>query len=103
MPFHSFHVAFCALGAGYTVTINKVRTAEVWLDEYKKYFYEAEPYALDKPAGDITERIALRHKLQCKPFSFFVNVSSSPSLLFSSFLFHTDTLTQIWNSKEARN
>ena len=31
---------------------NTVRTAEVWMDEYKKYYYAARPSAKDKPFGE---------------------------------------------------
>jgi len=54
---------------------NKLRAVEVWFDEYKEYFYYAhakdENYKL--PADfDIKERLELKRRLQCKPFSWFV-------------------------------
>ena len=39
----------------YTVPLpnrNTVRTAEVWMDDYKKYYYAARPSAKDKPYGE---------------------------------------------------
>jgi glycosyltransferase involved in cell wall biosynthesis len=57
------------------VNINKVRLAEVWLDQYKEFFYRADPYAqtLVPYMGDTSQREQLKIKLQCKPFQFFVD------------------------------
>lgn len=51
---------------------NSRRAAEVWLDNYKRYYYAAVPYAKNVPFGDIKERLDLKMKLQCKPFSWYV-------------------------------
>ena len=69
------------------------RTAEVWMDEYKEVFYRAQPHARDVEYGkwvlppafifmlslfafvhhcSISDRLALKKKLQCKPFSWFL-------------------------------
>lgn len=57
------------------VNINKVRLTEVWFDQYKDFFYRADPFAktLVPHMGDTSERIKLKQKLHCKPFQFFVD------------------------------
>ena len=71
------------------VNYNFKRVAEVWMDEYKEFFYRRRPYvrnlgkillssivghyknskSLD--CGDLTEAKALREKLKCKSFKWF--------------------------------
>ncbi|CAB4037532.1 polypeptide N-acetylgalactosaminyltransferase 2, partial, partial [Paramuricea clavata] len=51
---------------------NSRRAAEVWLDNYKKYYYAAVPYAKNIAFGDIRERVDLKMRLGCKPFSWYV-------------------------------
>eukprot|EP00913_Durusdinium_trenchii_P011060 g10383.t1 len=57
------------------VIVNKVRAVEAWFDQYKAYFYHAEPAAKQfLPAmGNIDDRLALKERLQCKPFSWYVD------------------------------
>lgn len=50
---------------------NSVRLAEVWMDDYKKYYYDRIGLELGD-YGDISERIELRKQLNCRPFSYFV-------------------------------
>ena len=49
-----------------------MRLAEVWMDEYKEYFYTREPQIRRLDIGDISAQVALREKLQCKPFKWFM-------------------------------
>ncbi|CAG0883703.1 unnamed protein product [Darwinula stevensoni] len=59
-------------GGGHVFMYNTRRTAEVWMDEYKTLYYKAVPLAQRVPIGDISERLALRKSLGCKPFSWYL-------------------------------
>uniref|UniRef100_A0A674MPW7 Polypeptide N-acetylgalactosaminyltransferase n=1 Tax=Takifugu rubripes TaxID=31033 RepID=A0A674MPW7_TAKRU len=58
--------------AGCCVCRNTRRAAEVWMDEYKQYYYSARPSAQGKVYGSITDRVALRKRLNCKPFRWYM-------------------------------
>lgn len=51
---------------------NLKRVVEVWLDEYKFLFYRNHPERKDIDAGDLTEAIEVRKKLNCKPFKYYL-------------------------------
>ncbi|GAA6069865.1 polypeptide N-acetylgalactosaminyltransferase 14 [Tachysurus ichikawai] len=52
---------------------NTRRTAEVWMDEYKIYYFSARPAARGKSYGDIRGRQELRKRLKCKSFQWYLD------------------------------
>ncbi|XP_063536219.1 N-acetylgalactosaminyltransferase 7 isoform X3 [Cydia strobilella] len=58
---------------GSLITINYKRVIETWFDEeHKEYFYTREPMARFLDMGDISEQVALKEKLKCKDFKWFM-------------------------------
>jgi len=42
------------------------------MDEYKEYLYKRKPHYLKIDAGNLTKQRAVRERLQCKPFKWFM-------------------------------
>uniref|UniRef100_A0A915A0J9 Glycosyltransferase 2-like domain-containing protein n=1 Tax=Parascaris univalens TaxID=6257 RepID=A0A915A0J9_PARUN len=59
-------------GTAKVIHHNAARTAEVWMDEYKQFFYKMVPAARSVDVGDLTERKALRENLQCRSFRWYL-------------------------------
>ncbi|CAE8714805.1 unnamed protein product [Polarella glacialis] len=58
---------------GEEISRNKLRTAEVWMDEYKSLVkFALAPLTPEVPIGDMTARRELRRKLNCKDFSWYL-------------------------------
>ncbi|KAL3878932.1 hypothetical protein ACJMK2_031256 [Sinanodonta woodiana] len=60
-------------GVGDFVGRNYKRVAEVWMDEYAQYLYDRRPHYKNIDAGDLTEQKAVRDRLKCKPFKWFMD------------------------------
>lgn len=59
---------------GPLITINYKRVIETWFDEkYKEYFYTREPLARFLDMGDISQQVALKKRLECKDFQWYMD------------------------------
>ncbi|KAI5616685.1 polypeptide N-acetylgalactosaminyltransferase 16 [Silurus asotus] len=59
-------------GNALTYIKNTRRAAEVWMDDYKQYYYAARPSAQGKSFGSIAERLDLRRRLNCNSFRWYL-------------------------------
>lgn len=72
IDFEHFSICFFLLLAS-PKSKNYKRVAEVWMDEYKKYLYMRNPLLYSQiDAGNLTAQKALRKRLQCKPFKWYL-------------------------------
>eukprot|EP00051_Salpingoeca_urceolata_P035793 m.31365 g.31365 ORF g.31365 m.31365 type:complete len:582 (+) comp9726_c0_seq1:37-1782(+) len=60
-------------GVAETINRNLNRVAEVWLDEFKEAYYEFAPANRRYGTGDISERVELRNRLQCRSFKWYLD------------------------------
>ncbi|CAN7938759.1 unnamed protein product, partial [Ixodes hexagonus] len=55
-----------------TLTKNSLRVAHVWMDDYKKYYFQTRSDVVGKAYGDISSRVALRKRLGCRSFDWYM-------------------------------
>lgn len=60
-------------GSGNVFAHNTRRAAEVWMDQYKRYYYNAVPLSRTVPFGNISDRMKLKKNLGCKPFKWYLD------------------------------
>jgi len=65
-PFHPYFIPEDSHG------INTARMAEVWMDEYKRFFYMHRADLRGKDIGNLDSRLAIIDKLKCKSFDWFL-------------------------------
>lgn len=51
---------------------NTMRTVRVWMDEYAEFYERSNPAAASANFGDVSARLALKQRLQCRPFSWYL-------------------------------
>ncbi|XP_015113732.1 N-acetylgalactosaminyltransferase 6 isoform X2 [Diachasma alloeum] len=59
-------------GRGDFLGKNYKRVAEVWMDEYAEFIYKRKPHLRSLDPGDLREQKALRSRLRCKSFKWFM-------------------------------
>nr|CDJ83108.1 Glycosyl transferase and Ricin B lectin domain containing protein [Haemonchus contortus] len=54
------------------IATNMLRVIRTWMDEYAEYYFIREPQAQHVDPGDISAQLALKERLHCKPFKWYM-------------------------------
>ncbi|KAM3726334.1 putative polypeptide N-acetylgalactosaminyltransferase [Dirofilaria immitis] len=66
------YIPFPNPGIGDFISRNYRRVAEVWMDEYAEFLYKRRPPLLAVDFGDLSKQKAVRKRLKCKSFEWFM-------------------------------
>ncbi|KAM9827034.1 polypeptide N-acetylgalactosaminyltransferase 11 isoform 2-T2 [Neosynchiropus ocellatus] len=56
-----------------TMARNSLRLAHVWMDEFKERYLSLRPELRGRSFGDVSERVALRKRLRCRSFRWYLD------------------------------
>ncbi|KAK3759427.1 hypothetical protein RRG08_009099 [Elysia crispata] len=76
---------------------NSVRVAEVWMDDYKNYYYERILFNLGN-YGNVTHRKELRKRLNCKSFEWYIR-NVYPNIVIPSNMKYAGVISSIAQPK----
>ncbi|VDM62720.1 unnamed protein product [Angiostrongylus costaricensis] len=54
------------------ISTNMLRVVRTWMDEYEQYYFIREPQALHVDPGDLSVQFALKKRLHCKSFKWYM-------------------------------
>ncbi|EYC21686.1 hypothetical protein Y032_0019g3959 [Ancylostoma ceylanicum] len=55
------------------ISTNMMRVIRTWMDEYAQYYFIREPQAQNVDPGDLTAQLALKERLHCKSFKWYMD------------------------------
>merc|ERR1719341_2326510 len=88
-------------GTSAIVHRNNARLAEVWMDDWKQFYFAINPLARKVDRGDISERLELRNRLQCKSFRWYLETVYPESQLPLSYQ-HLGSLSLTSDTRQHR-
>ncbi|KAI9545429.1 hypothetical protein NQZ68_036416 [Dissostichus eleginoides] len=81
---------------GDTMAHNSLRLGHVWMDEYKEQFLSLRPELRDRGYGDVSDRVALRERLLCRTFRWYLDT------VYPEMQTHGNKHLPVFNNKSLR-